>query len=313
MDQEPLVTICIPTYQRPEYFREALESVLHRTCRNLDVFLTDDSADDRTEQLIQPYLADGRITYEHHTEYRQKDNFDRIRAYDNPEAEYVGWLMDDDRFLPDKISAMVDAFQAHPDVVLVTSYRHLIDENGKLMPEEQQPTHIATRNCLLDGQTAGNVALTWVLNYIGEPSTTLMRKSAIENHQYEWIDIKPEYDCIDVPMWMNLLQKGNLYYFAQPLSEFRIHGKNQQMDPGMQNGTAICWAQLIEHAWQTKQFLRTEQDLSRALRNLLDRYLGGYLQEWFYSLPEGVRKDYEAVMGRAMLQLSKLSDGEVGK
>lgn len=135
----PLVTICIPTYRRPDFFRQALESVLHQTYRNLDIFVTDDSPDDRTEKLIQSYLADGRITYEHHPEYTARDNWQRMMDYDNPEAEYVGWLMDDDLFLPEKISRMVEAYRNHPDVSLVTSYRYTIDGEGNHRFSESRP------------------------------------------------------------------------------------------------------------------------------------------------------------------------------
>ena len=310
MATEPLVSICIPTYQRPEFFRQALESVLHQTYQNLDIFVTDDSADDRTEQLIQPYLADGRITYEHHPEYTSADNWERLRVYDNPEAEYVCWLMDDDLFLPDKIRSMVEAFREHPDVSLVTSYRPVMDGNGNLLPAERQPPRIIPEDMVLDGQSAGCLALVWVMNYSGEPSSTLMRKSFIENHRDEWFDIKPAYDFHDVPMWLNLLQKGNLYYFAKPLSYFRMHGNNEQMDHGKRAGSVICWAQLIEHAWETHQFLRSENDLAKSLRRLIGTYLHICQEDWFVDLPEEMRRDYEAVIGTAFLAISKLPEEE---
>ena len=41
MSSEPLVSIVIPTYQRPEYFAMALESVLAQTYKKLDIFITD--------------------------------------------------------------------------------------------------------------------------------------------------------------------------------------------------------------------------------------------------------------------------------
>lgn len=43
----PLVSIIIPTYQRPEYFRIALTSAVQQTYRNLDIFITDNSHDTR--------------------------------------------------------------------------------------------------------------------------------------------------------------------------------------------------------------------------------------------------------------------------
>ena len=58
----PLVTVIIPTFNRPKFFREALESALNQTYRNIEIFVSDNSTDDATERLIQDYLArDTRI------------------------------------------------------------------------------------------------------------------------------------------------------------------------------------------------------------------------------------------------------------
>lgn len=308
----PLVSICIPTYQRPEYFRQALESVLHQTYRNLDIFVTDDSADDRTEQLIQPYLADGRITYEHHPEFTYQDNWERLRTYDNPDAEYVGWLMDDDFYLPEKTSRMVEAYRTHPEVSLVTSYRVFVDEQGNPLPKERQPEVFAQENMVYTGQSIGRITLMGIVNVVGEPSTTLMKKSLIDNHRYNWIELEPAYDCGDIPKWLYFLQKGDLFYFAEPLTYFRMHGDNEENKPEFFVGMAVGWEQMIRHAWQTHAYLQSEQDLVQALHSYLD-FAGVYAQDWYPSLPAKMRRDFEAAMGRVFLQLSSLSNAGPGQ
>ena len=52
----PLVSICIPTYNQPEFFRQALESAINQTYPNIEIVVGDDSTDTRTKNLIQPYL-----------------------------------------------------------------------------------------------------------------------------------------------------------------------------------------------------------------------------------------------------------------
>lgn len=99
-DLFPLVSVIIPTFNRPKYFREALESALNQTYRNIEIFISDNSTDDDTEHLIQDYLArDKRIKYFRHKNFDADDNWNFARAYDNPAAEYVNWLMDDDFFI----------------------------------------------------------------------------------------------------------------------------------------------------------------------------------------------------------------------
>ena len=309
----PLVSILILTYQRPDYFRQALESVLHQTYRNLDVFVTDDSHDERTNELIQPYLADGRITYERHPEFQQIDNWNRIRSYDNPQAEYEGWLMDDDYFLPNKISRMVEAYRENPDVSLVTSYRHVIDAEGKRLPDFAVTKRFVPQDSKIKGRYAGKVILTNLVNFIGEPSTALMCKKFIHHHEYRWTPIKPAYDIIDIPIWLNMLSQGDLYYFAEPLSCFRLHGQNAQAKFSVLTGGAVCWSELIQKAWKEKCFLESEADYQKALHGLLRMGLPLYQSPKLPLLDEEERIDFEKTLGQAFIELSKLPFGEALK
>ncbi|MDY3739991.1 MAG: glycosyltransferase [Selenomonadaceae bacterium] len=51
----PLVSVIISTYCRPEYFELALKSVLNQIYKNIDIFITDNSPDTRTRDLMQSY------------------------------------------------------------------------------------------------------------------------------------------------------------------------------------------------------------------------------------------------------------------
>src|SRR5262245_41810902 len=58
------VSICLPTYQRPELIGQCLDSCLSQTHTNIEVLIGDDSRDDRTQSLIEArYAADPRVRY----------------------------------------------------------------------------------------------------------------------------------------------------------------------------------------------------------------------------------------------------------
>ncbi|MGM2833869.1 glycosyltransferase family 2 protein, partial [Bacillus cereus group sp. Bce025] len=61
----PLVSILIPTYNRPHYFKIALESALAQTYSNIEIIVGDDSTNNETEKLIyRDYLHKHKhITY----------------------------------------------------------------------------------------------------------------------------------------------------------------------------------------------------------------------------------------------------------
>ncbi len=183
-DLFPLVTIIIPTFNRPKFFREALESALNQTYRNVEIFISDNSTDDATENLIRDF-DDARIKYFRHKNFDANDNWNFARAYDNPAAEYVNWLMDDDLFMPTKIERMIEIYRNNPDVSLVTSLRNGIDADGKIFGTAQTPFKNSGK---LSGEDAGAILLSNFENFIGEPTTVLIRKKFLRDNDLCWHD-----------------------------------------------------------------------------------------------------------------------------
>lgn len=63
-----LVTVLIPTYNRPAFLPEAIASAIAQSHGNLEVVVLDDASPDggRTEAAVQPFLADPRVRYVRH-------------------------------------------------------------------------------------------------------------------------------------------------------------------------------------------------------------------------------------------------------
>ena len=261
----PLVSIIIPTFERPHYFRLALESVLAQTYRNLDIFITDNSHNAETADMMRrDFSSDSRIHYEHHPSYGAPENWTRARSYDNADAHYVNWLMDDDLFMPDKIAVMMDAFFAHPDLSLVTSYRECIDADGNKLSDLQDTcpiTHTVTRFL---GETIGTELLVQQVNFVGEPTTVLIKKKfMLDGHDLGFSGKEGKYLTSDFPTWLRLLSQGNMVYFPRPLSKFRVHGGNEQLTVQSRIRGMISWALAIRDATAGYLFLR-DADTRRA-------------------------------------------------
>lgn len=269
----PLVSVVIPTYNRPEYFREALESVLSQTYRNIEVFITDNSHNTKTKELIVPYLKKYRnIIYEHHPDFESNDNWNRARKYNNPDAVYVNWLMDDDLFVPEKIAKMVDCYEQNEGLALVTSYREMIGANGEKINDSQWKP-VFNQTTRVDGGTVGREILVSGQNCVGEPTTVLIKKEYLNNNDLGFSGEEGEYFLSDFPTWLACLQHGDLLYIRESLSLFRIHEGQSQRTPRTMLKGAICWGLEIEYAYKNKLYLASLEDFEMALFTWINNVL----------------------------------------
>ena len=258
----PLVSVIIPTFNRPKYFKEALDSALNQTYRNVEIFVSDNSTDDATERLIATY-DDARIKYFRHENFDANDNWNFARDYNNPAAEYVNWLMDDDLFYPPKIEKMIEIYRNHSDVSLVTSRRKGINADGKITCEAATPFK---DSCRVAGEAVGNFLFKTFNNFIGEPTTVLIRKKFLRDGDLCWHDDERGFfNLVDMSTWAQLLSKGNLFFINEPLSCCRVHSgiaSHWVYTPPL---SAIQWIKLIKSAWEQKIFLRTEKDIRQSI------------------------------------------------
>jgi glycosyltransferase involved in cell wall biosynthesis len=122
-----LVSIIIPTHNRSRQLRIAIESVLAQTYRPIELIVVDDGSTDDTVEVVNNYKE--RVMYLH--QGNGGVSVARNRGLRASRGEIVGFLDDDDLFLPEKIERQVAYLCAHQNVSLVYCRYYLIDASGK--------------------------------------------------------------------------------------------------------------------------------------------------------------------------------------
>lgn len=124
----PLVTIFTPTYDRANFLPETIESILGQDYPNLEYIVLDNGSTDNTQEILRGY--GDAIQWEHHV-----SNIGLSRAmnrgFELARGDIIGFVSSDDPLLPGAISALVDVFLAHPDVVVVYPDWDVIDGEGR--------------------------------------------------------------------------------------------------------------------------------------------------------------------------------------
>ncbi|MEB5928257.1 glycosyltransferase family 2 protein [Acinetobacter schindleri] len=114
----PLVTVYIPTYNRVELLKRAVESVRQQTYKNLEIIIVDDCSKDGThEYLDEISKQDLRIKYF----IKEKNSgacVSRNIAIENAKGEFITGLDDDDYFTLDRIEIFIKSWDSHNPVLV---------------------------------------------------------------------------------------------------------------------------------------------------------------------------------------------------
>ncbi len=105
----PLVSILLPTHNRPRYLAEALASVVQQTYRHLEIFVVRDGGDEVAD--IVHSFADPRILFINRNENRGKP-FSLNEALSRARGKYVAYLDDDDVYYPHHVEVLVRALES---------------------------------------------------------------------------------------------------------------------------------------------------------------------------------------------------------
>jgi glycosyltransferase involved in cell wall biosynthesis len=124
----PLVSICIPTYNRPGLLREAVESCLAQTFCDFEIVITDNSEHDDSERWIRQ-LSDPRIRY-HKNERNIGGEANCAKALSLAQGQFIKLLMDDDLMKPQFLALTVAALKDHPTAGVAMAPMDLIDAQG---------------------------------------------------------------------------------------------------------------------------------------------------------------------------------------
>jgi glycosyltransferase involved in cell wall biosynthesis len=126
----PAVSVCIPTYNRAGMLKEAVEAVLAQTFRDFELIVSDNASTDETGSVMKLF-DDPRIRYvKNERNIGHRENWNQCLSL--ARGEYIALIPDDDRMMPDNLHAKMEMFARHPNVGLVHSKYHVIDEHGNI-------------------------------------------------------------------------------------------------------------------------------------------------------------------------------------
>jgi hypothetical protein len=202
----PLASVIIPVFNLREFVPEAIESVLAQTLSrdDVDIVVVDDGSTDGSDEVARTFLPRIRFVAQENRGLSAARNAG-IRA---SRAPFLAFLDADDRFLPEKLAASLDAFAKRPQIGIVYSGVRYIDAAGTPLPGRGS---ISREGDLLPDLLLGNLI---------HPNAAVVRRELVEaaGGFDETLTSLEDWD-----LWLRLSRHGALWaYIARPLAEYRI-------------------------------------------------------------------------------------------
>ena len=127
---EKSISICVPTYERPEFLRVAIASCLEQDALPHEILIGDDSPDERTREVVESMLRNCPVPIRYcrnQPGLGQAANVHKL--IQAARGELISVLHDDDKFEPNALDLLTQPF-ADPRVAAAYGKQHLTDASG---------------------------------------------------------------------------------------------------------------------------------------------------------------------------------------
>jgi len=219
---KPKVSICIPTYNRKEYLRETIDSILAQTFKDYEIVIVDDGSTDGTETMLKQL----GIPLVYQWQENGGDAAARNKLIELAQGEYISFIDSDDLLMPDAIERMFNAIEVQSDDVIVYGSYYRINKKGH--------TYSKCKRKLYSGKITKHLFETILVHSCGSmfPAKILKNSPLFDTSlkvcsDYDlWLRLSLKYRflALKVPTFKRRRHPGNLSYasFENCLTEFEV-------------------------------------------------------------------------------------------
>lgn len=210
--QRPFWSVMIPTYNRREYLRATLESVLARvrTAEDMQIEVVDNCSTDADIEGMVRQLGGTEVSY-----YRQPRHVSREENINlciaRAQGHWVHVLHDDDIVLPEFYSEFSRVIRKYPSIVMAYCRAIVIDADGQ-WERIYSPSHAGCRADLQD------LRLPLVSYNPIPPSGAIVPRCSYERVGGQTLSL---HEANDWELWQRIARLGPVGYCSKPLLLWR--------------------------------------------------------------------------------------------
>lgn len=207
------VTIGLPTYNRKDYLKIAIDSVLRQDYPNIELLISDNHSTDGTKEMVENIVQNKvNLKYKYHSQnYGGKKNWHY--CWKNATGTLFLMLSDDDVLLPGAITNLVNAMI--DSVGLVIGNEIYIDAHGNETGHSKNPAGIVDDYQHWKGRL--------IKGYSEEPSSVMYRIELAR----KYIDSITVLETTgDLGLSLMISSEMEVNYISDFVAQYRVHNGN---------------------------------------------------------------------------------------
>jgi len=213
---QPAISVLIDTYNHERYIEQAVVSVLEQdfSPAETEILVVDDGSCDRTPEIVRKF--EPRVRLLRKANGGQASSFNA--AIPETTAPFIAFLDGDDWWAKEKLTAVMQAFDANPDIRAVGhGFYEVVDGQPRILMVPKKTCRISLDN--LQETRISTVAKSFIAT-----SKLTVHRSVLER-----VGKIPEelMFCADEPILNAALALGGALLLDRPLCYYRYHSNNQ--------------------------------------------------------------------------------------
>ena len=203
--EKPTVSVIIPVYNKREYIKETVNSVLNQDFGSFEIIVVDDGSTDDSLEVVKS-ISDPRLQIfsQSNSGVERSRNF----GFSKSVGPFVVFLDADDLMSSNRLRKQVDLFNATKDLVLVGTWASVIDHSGEMIGSIRPPTSNAA------------LQLAHLFRNQFVSSSVMIKRSVIENGVV-FNESRGKRFAEDYDLWLRLAQKGQVSNIPEKLTAYR--------------------------------------------------------------------------------------------
>ena len=128
--EKTVISVVIPVYNKCEYIKETIESVLAQNFNAYEIIVIDDGSTDDSHKVVLA-IEDPRL----HVFSQSNSGVEHARnfGFSKSVGSFIVFLDADDLMGSDRLTKQIDLFNSDPNLVLVGTWANVIDHSGNLI------------------------------------------------------------------------------------------------------------------------------------------------------------------------------------